>query len=185
MILLRPDCLAFKKPDGEAVLKAANQMTIELLGEAAKFADESIIENAAQGVLHYFKDDLGKASVTTEEFAKALETALCAIGLPARVTEAAGGKPRVIEADLLRLARDSDKGFELSFFPRLRDELRRHLKEEPRLLRFRGLRSCVKLLVGTTRWSARCQNLQDQIVDYLRTCLDAEERLRPCAMIVD
>ncbi len=184
MILLRADCLVFDQPDGEGIPCAANQVTIELTGTAAKFVDETTIENAAHGVLHYFKDDLGQATVTMGEFSKALETALRALGLDARVVDGAPSAPRVIETDLLKMACDSDKGFELVFFQRLRDELHRHLEQAPQVLRFRSLRGCVKHLAGAKRWSPRCQGLNDQIVDYLRTCLGAEQRREGCALVV-
>jgi len=52
------------------------------------------------------------------------------------------------------------------------------------VLRFRGLRDCVKRLAGAKRWSARCNDLNDQIVEYLRTCLSAEPKGSSCALMV-
>jgi hypothetical protein len=85
---------------------------------------------------------------------------------------------------LEELARESGEGCELFFFPRLRDELRQRLQQEPRLLRFSGLRGCVKRLTGARRWSGRCQCLQDQIVEYLRECLSAEPARANLALVV-
>src|SRR6266487_558860 len=93
--------------------------------------------------------------------------------------------PPVREADLRRLACESGKGFELFFFPLLRDEMRRHLRLSPRVLRFRGLRGCVKQLAGARRWSRRCQTMQEQIVLYLRQCLTAEACLAAIVLIVE
>ena len=62
----------------------------------------------------------------------------------------------------------------LFFFPRLRAELQRHLQQTPRMVRFRGLRGCVKQLTGARRWSRRCETLEREIVAYLRECLSAE-----------
>ena len=76
--------------------------------------------------------------------------------------------------DLCRLALESGHGRELVFFPRLRAELQRHLQDERRVVRFRGLRSCVKHLAGARRWNRRCETLESEIVDYLRQCLRAE-----------
>lgn len=183
MILLRRDCLEFEQPDGESVPRPASQVTIELLGPAAKFVDEAAIEHAAHAVLYYFKEDLGRTSVTLGEFCLALESALRAVGLEAKVTNP-DAVPGVAETDLAQLAREADHGFELAFFRRLRDEVRRQLGETPPMLRFRGLRGCVKQLIGAKRWSARCQGLNDHIVDYLRGCLGAEARPEPCALLV-
>jgi hypothetical protein len=74
---------------------------------------------------------------------------------------------------------------ELFFFPKLRDELRQQLRQSPRVLRFRGLRGCVKQLAGARRWSARCEKMQEQVVEYLRGCLTAEPEKSECALVVE
>ena len=81
--------------------------------------------------------------------------------------------------------KESGGGFELLFFPRLRHELRTQLRQSPRVVRFRGLRGCVKQLAGARRWSHRCEKLQDQIVEYLRGCLTAEPEQNECALVVE
>jgi hypothetical protein len=86
---------------------------------------------------------------------------------------------------LCLLARESGQGGELFFFPRLRAELHRHLEQAPRVLRFRGLRGCVKQLTGARRWSQRCRSLEGEIVAYLRQCLRAESALREFALMVE
>ena len=68
MILLRHDCLGFKLSTGEAIPCSAQQMTVELLGEAAHLVDEEVVKNVAEAVLHYFKSELGRTTVTTAEF---------------------------------------------------------------------------------------------------------------------
>jgi hypothetical protein len=52
------------------------------------------------------------------------------------------------------------------------------------VLHFRGLRGCAKQLAGARRWSARCELIQDQIVEYLRGCLTAEPEQNDCALVV-
>jgi hypothetical protein len=91
---------------------------------------------------------------------------------------------RVLRSDLGVLVEQSGEGCELFFFPKLRDEIRSHLSQSPKLVHFRGLRGCVKQLAGAQRWSARCQCLQDQIVDYLRTCFTVEAGRGECALVV-
>jgi hypothetical protein len=185
MILLRPDCLEFKTAAGEAIPCSAQQMTVELLGEAAHLVDEEVVKNAAEAVLHYFKSELGRTTVTTAEFSQALEHVLRGLGFDVQSQASVNTPaPRVVESDLRLLACDSGKGFELIFFSKLREELRLRLGESPQILRFNGLRGCVKQLVGAKRWCLKCQRLNDQIVDYLRTCLSAEFEGRSCALVV-
>jgi hypothetical protein len=189
MILLRRDCLEFKNNNGtgEAVPCSAQQMTVELMGDAAASVDEELVKNAAEAVLHYFKHELGRTTVTTAEFSQALEQVLRGLGFDVQSNAKVSGNapaPRVIDSDLRLLACQSGKGFELIFFNKLREELRLKLTQSPNVLRFNGLRGCVKQLVGAKRWGMRCQRLNDQIVDYLRTCLSAEYAGRSCALVV-
>jgi hypothetical protein len=134
------------------------------------------VEHAAAAVLHYFQNDLEKTSVTIGEFTAALEIALRGMGIQVTCDSSCATAPSALastplHADLRRIAFDSGKEFELGFFTRLRDLMRDHLRRSPGMLKFSGLRSCVKQLAGARRWSPRCQALSDQIVDYLRGCL--------------
>lgn len=184
MILLRPDCLVFETLKGDKIPCAVTEVCIEVMGEGVSCLDKEVIQNAASAVLHYFKEELGRTSVSLAEFSLALEQALAALGLKTKSDEETTSGSRVAEADLLRLAFQSGKGCELFFFPSLREEVRRKLTFDPQVLRFRGLRVCVKQLTGSRRWTRRCQTLNDQIVEYLRTCLEAESGGRSCALVV-
>ena len=177
---------------GESIPCSAEKVTIELMGEAAEYVDQELIKNAAETVLHYFKSDLKCVSVSVTEFATALEKVLRGLGLdvkaadtepePDTAPEAEPAPTQIAEADLAELAFRSARGFELSFFAQLREEFARKLEQEPRVLRFSGLRVCVKHLVGAKRWSGRCERLADQIVDYLRQCL--RQREGTCALLI-
>jgi hypothetical protein len=184
MIQLADDYLVFQLNNGESIPCSAELVSIELMGESASLFDREFVQHAATAVLHYFKQELGRDSVTVGEFSVALERVLRGFGLSANMSESETLIPRMAEADLRRLASDSGKGFELVFFPRLRRELQDQLRQSPQMLRFHGLRGCVKQLIGARRWSARCQILQDQIVEFLRTCLCVENRGAKCGLLV-
>jgi len=184
MIALALDCLVFELANGERIPFSVEMISVELLGNAARQFDLEFVRHAAKAVFHYFKVELGRQAVTAGEFAGALEKVLCGFKQPAPASvprAVAGGE---LESDLRRLAREADDG-ELFFFPRLRDELRQHLQQGPRVLRFRGLRGCVKQLVGARRWTPRCRNLEEHIVQFLRECLSLEARAGECAMVVE
>jgi len=186
MILLRPDCLVFETAAGEHIPCAAKEVTFELVGEAAKWLDAETIENAAAAVLHYFRKERNQESVSVAQFASALEKVFVELGLEVKLSEvpATPSPPAnrpLVDADLRGLAGD---GGELFFFPRLREEVRRRLDGTPRVLRFHGLRDCVKQLTGAKRWGAQCGALSDQIVDYLRTCFSTEKGGAGSALVV-
>jgi hypothetical protein len=193
MILLRPDCLVFKTTDGENIPCSAHDVTVELMGDSTEWLDADMVEHAAGAVLHYFKSEKGQDTVSVAEFSEALERVLRGLGLNVKASNDAQPPvaevesllpPRVVETDLQQLAGEANLGCELVFFPRMRDALRRELDGTPLLLRFRGLRACVKQLAGARRWGPSCQALNDQIVDYLRGCLGAEKPGSTCALIV-
>lgn len=186
MIQLNPDCLLFQMSNGEMIPCSAELVTLELIGDAVDLLDPELVRNASAAVLHYFKDELGRHQVSVMEFSTALEQVLRGFGL--KVTSAGvhttEPKSRVAEADLREIAVASGKGFELFFFTILRDELHKKLEQSPQVVRFLGLRGCVKQIVGARRWSDRCQAMSDQIVDFLRTCLNSDPAHRNCALVV-
>lgn len=168
MIALGSDCLVFRMKSGESVPLSAGMVSVELLGDTATLFDSEFVSHAADAVFYYFKHDLGCQSVTVGEFTLALEKVLRGFKLAEEESKQVG------TADLGKMAIEPGEGFELLFFPKLREELRAQLRDSRKVLQFRGLRRCVKRLAGARRWSPRCQSLNDRIVDYLRNCLSAE-----------
>jgi len=197
MIALANDCLLFKTSTGESIPFSAEMISVELTDGGIGSFDPEFLKHAASAVFHYFKHELGRVTVTVGEFAGALEKVLRGFGLQSEADEQNGEvldpqplmpaplERRVLNSDLRLLACESGKGFELFFFSRLRDELRQKMLLDPEVVHFRGLRSCVKQLTGARRWSARCQTLQDQIVEYLRNCFTSEAVPPHCALLVE
>jgi hypothetical protein len=190
MIQLRTDCLVFETAGG-SIPCSAEQVAVELVGDSADWLDPEVIRNAAAGVLRYFREDLGKLTVTVAEFAEALAQVLRGFGLQVVPDEArpvpAPPKPMaegMIELDLRGLATECGTNFELAFFPRLRDALAAQLEAAPRLLRLVGLRGCVKQLSAARRWCPRCRRLNDHIVTFLRRCLSDQPPSTSCAVVV-
>lgn len=182
MIQLRPDCLIFQTGDGEQIPCSAEAVTLELIGDAAQRIDPEVIRNAAAAVLHYFKHELQRDFVSVSEFVVALDKALRGIGLTIFADQPP--EARVAESDLRVLAANAGKGCELFFFPHLREEVKARLGEGPQILRFNGLRGCVKQLTGARRWCNRCEKLSDQIVEFLRGCWQSESASQSCALLV-
>ena len=184
MIALAENFLVFQLASGENLPFSSEMVSIELMGEAASDFDPEFIQHAAASVFHYFKHDLDRQTVTVGEFAEVLEKVLQGLGLQVQSADTTVTPTAPAEADLKLLARESGEGCELVFYPRLRDALREQLRRSPGVIRFRGLRGCVKHLARARRWSARCESLREQIVEYLRRCLTAEVREARCALVV-
>ncbi len=181
MIALHSNYLLFQLADGESVPCSAEMITVEISGEPCGGLDPEMLHHATASVFHYFKVELQRESVTAGEFSRAIEKVLRHLGYTLR----SGTAPEVSETDLGLLADEAGAGLELFFFPRLRDELRLQLRQSPRVVRFHGLRGCVKQIAGTRRWSSRCERLQDQIVAFLRECLTSDSEKPACALVVE
>jgi hypothetical protein len=186
MIQLHPDCLIFETSSGESIPCSAEVVTIELVGDSK--LDPQVVREAAAAVVYYFRNELGRDNVSVEEFSFALQKILRRLGYTVSAPE--GSDCEQVEmlehlaiANLPELATSSGKGCELFFFQRLRTELRTQLQTAPRIVRFQGLRSCVKQLAGRQRWCPRCQTLNDQIVEYLRECFTSEQA-NDCNLVV-
>jgi len=186
MIALRNDCLVFEMNNGESIPCSPDMIAVEIVGEANSALEPETLRHAAASVFHYFKTELERETVTVGEFSMALEKVLNHLGYVIHAHEPGRGPGEISQTDLARLAGGpGDGSLELFFFPRLRDELRGLLRQSPRVVRFHGLRGCVKRLAGARRWSPRCELLQDQIVEYLRGCFNAETAANECALVVE
>ena len=182
MIALAADCILLRRENGECEPMSSQAISIEVISEGESPFDEEFVKEASAAVLHYFKKEQGRQSITLGEFAEALEKVLTGFALSVEevVKDAAGS---VVEADLQELV-PADVELELTFFSRLRDELRGHLQMAPARVRFYGLRNCVKRLARSRRWTGKCRRLEEQIVGFLRECLVAESADR-CALVVE
>jgi hypothetical protein len=182
MIALASDVLIFDMGDGESAPFSAEMISVELMGSVVNMFDADFVRHASHAVFHYFRNELRRDTVSVSEFAEALEKVLRGFVLPSR------GKPvpeSVLESDLCQLACESGKGCELFFFPRLRQKLQDQLQLAPKVLRFHGLRGCVKQLVGVRRWNSKCEDLKEQIVEYLRQCATIQPLECEFALVVE
>ena len=211
MIQLRSDSLVFEVSGGDKIPCSVEKLTIEVLAESLDDLDPEVIREAAAAVLHYFRDDLGRDSVTLVEFTDALEHVLSGLGYqiaggvvgqapaPAPESQTAATAPtalaagegasedgkRTAECDLVAIAESLGDALELGFFPRLRTELRSLLAAQPHVVRFNGLRRCAKRLARTRKWCPRSLQVSDEIVGFLRDCWGAERPKRECSLMVD
>jgi len=185
MIWLADDCLVFELQNGESVPLSASMLCFETVGKTPLALEPDFIQDVAASVFYYFKHDLERETVSVGEFALAMEKALCERGYAVHTVDVPGPDAVKPGDDLRRLAQESHAGGELMFYTSLREAVRGQLRQSPEVIRFHGLRSCVKQLTGARRWGARCERLRDQILDYLRRCLGADALRRDCSLVVE
>ncbi|MGB0578547.1 MAG: hypothetical protein ACPGVU_02495 [Limisphaerales bacterium] len=189
MIQLHSHSLVFETSDGELIPCDAEEVTIELIGEAVQNLDPNLVRQAATAVLHYFKNDLNQDVVTIREFTYALQQVLQNLGVDVTTDEKEVKKSqlkngKILEADLNDLVEEDGSATELIFFKRLEREFGKLLSQSPRVVRLSGLKRCVKHLIGAQRWSKKCIETSDQIVTFLRECLDQHDSSLDCALLV-
>ena len=185
MILLAPDCLLFQMPSGASVPFSAEMISVELTDGAGGLFEQDFVEHAAASVFHYFKSHLGRKTVSVAEFAAAFEKVLHGLGLKLDAGRVAVRSEDRAAKDLRLLAQEAGAGCELLFFPHLRASVREQAHRSPQLIRFHGLRGCVKQLLGAQRWSPRCEQFRDQIIEFLRRSVSVEAAGDPCALMVE
>ncbi len=185
MILLADNFLLFKMPSGESVPFSADMISVELSDGLGKPFEQDFVEHAAASVFHYFKNDLGRKTVSVAEFASAFESVLNGLGLKLDAGRVAEIRDESAHKDLQQLATHVGDVWELAFFPRLRIAVQAQFQSTPRLVRFHGLRGCVKSLLGAERWSPRCDQFRDQIIEFLRHTLHKETAGDSCALVVE
>ncbi len=181
MIQLHPDCLIFRTSRGELIPCSAESVTFEMIGESSGLIDPETVREAAAAVVHYFKYDLHRDTVSIGEFSEALQRALRCFGFDVTTSSFENGLPS--GTDLREIARAADD-YELVFFQRLREEFLRQAKESEEVVRFWGLRECAKQITGAKRWGHSCECFSEQVVDFLRGCLSIESGVRSRGLIV-
>lgn len=183
MIQLRKDYIQVKAESGDLLPCSAEKVSVELLGEACYQLDPIMVQHAAEAVLHYFRHDMGKENVSVAEFSEALEKALRGMGVSVQSATAPAVDGEVSELDLRTMAEGAEC-MELAFFKNLHEALDNEMANMPRVIRFTGLRASVKSLRGAKRWNLACQQLNDQIIIYLRRCWEEEGSTHKTTLVI-
>jgi len=194
MIALRDDFLLVAQEGGHYIPCSVEHLTFELAGSAANQVDPEWMKQAAAGVLHYFKDELGQSHVTVAEFTTALSKVFQGLGMTAEVTtiappvaepEGALAPPQVVwRGDLQAIAVESGELGELAFQKTLLSQLTMALESSSQTVEFSGLRGCVKMITGRKHWCPECRKWSAWIVDMLRSWMSEKAGHRHVSLVV-
>jgi hypothetical protein len=194
MIALRDDFLLVAQEGGHYIPCSAEHLTFELAGSAANQVDPEWMKQAAAGVLHYFKDELGQSHVTVAEFTTALSKVFQGLGMTAEVTtiappvaepEGPPAPPQVVwRGDLQAIAVESGELGELAFQKALLSQLTMALESSSQTVEFSGLRGCVKMITGRKHWCPECRKWSAWIVDLLRSWMSEKAGHRHVSLVV-
>jgi len=123
------------------------------------------IQEMAEALIYHLRVDLKRDAIGFDELVSALKELAVACGFQTTTIAV----ETIVSADLYVLAQDTGYGFELAFFQSIERAIRDFRAGHARLIRFVGLRACVKMLVGARNWCKKCQRLSDEIVEFIRS----------------
>ena len=193
MIQLKTDCLIFQTNDGEQVPCSAEWVTLELMGEGAQIGRSRSRPARLGGRPALFQARIAAAVCFRGGIRRRVGKGpaqfrperLCRSRSPVQARRRTARAPRSWIAISERWppappGRDSS----CCSFRNCARNCNANWNNRPMCSASRGLRDCVKQLAGTPRWNRRCQNLNDQIVDFLRSCWQTESASQSCALVV-
>jgi len=169
-----------KSHDTDKLLKIEGEIVVELAGKSGPLPDRELITQAISAVVHYIKTDLKIDTIPAEDFSTMLEAVLEGFGFNVKTKVKNGSSKSTPElqtreqkentiVNLQQVAEEVGCGYELFFFDRLRQTVLQSMVKRPRVLYLYGLRDCVKHLVGTRKWTPRCQSLCEEIIHFTRS----------------
>jgi hypothetical protein len=168
MIALKNDLPLLQFEDGRVVVFERDWLVRELHSAAQQAGHQKwwLAGHVAESVTEYLRES-ESALLPAPRLANAVQSVLQVIGY-AEVAEHFQPQPPPVQISLLELAHEAGAGYELAFFDALGRRLRDLLATETRRLELFHLAPCVKKLRARKIWSSECDELQAEIVGFVR-----------------
>lgn len=169
MIAFKDGLPVIQLPNGQAVA-FEREWLVGALARAAQRAGYGkwwLAEHVAESVTCYLRDQHEINVLPLDRLTTAVRSVLQVIGY-GEVGQYFEPGPPQRRLSLLDLAREAGSGYELAFFPRLRQSLVELLAENPAHFEIVDLEPCVRLLRARKVWSRDCDALRAEIVAFTR-----------------
>ncbi len=155
--------------DGQSVAFQREWLLRSLVQAAARagFQKWWLAEHVAESVTAYLALQYEENVITVPQLHAAACSVLQVIGYGEVAPHLELGVPGV-RLSLMELAREAGTGYELLFFARLGRRLRTLLHGGATYFELVGLAPCVKHLRARKSWSRGCNDLQEEIVTFVR-----------------
>lgn len=124
--------------------------------------------HVARALTQYLEEECKATALSIEDVESMISRSLAGIGFEDVAKVAMLSAPRV-NIYLPELA--AQTGYELLFYPRLRQRLHDAIGYQVKGVRLVGIRDCAKMLDSAVRWRRNCSRLREQIVVFSRDCL--------------
>jgi hypothetical protein len=127
---------------------------------------EWLADDVCKGIESYLKHHFPGTVIDMPDLFARIKKTLGQLGLAEFAAQVSEAAPPV-RISLPDLARRAGPGFELLFFELLKQRFRSAADGGARRLICYGLRSCVKQLATSSKWTHRCQRLEGEIMVFL------------------
>jgi hypothetical protein len=165
------DGMPLVKLDGGRVVLFQRDWIVRALAKAAFKAGYQkwwMAEVSADALEFHLIHHLDANAITVPQLAKVIGDLLQVTGYAEVALFFDPGLPGE-QLNLAELAREAGSGYELAFFNRLRDRLQSLIGAGTTEVDLVGLSSCVKQLRARKSWNSGCNDLQEEIVSFVRT----------------
>lgn len=123
---------------------------------------------AVEAAVHHLRTGYPRNTVSVEQMKRLLCDILQVTGYGEIAPHLELGQPGE-RLDLVDLAKEAGAGYELAFFNRLRERLQTLIGSGTTDVDLVGLAPCVKKLRSRKLWTRECDDLQEEIVSFVRT----------------
>lgn len=135
-------------------------------------------EDISKGVERFLTHHYRGTVIGSDELFDRIEKTLSNLGLD-EVADNIDKTPPPVRISLSELARRAGTGYELAFFRLLDEQLRSAASGGANRVECYGLRTCVKRLSSSKKWSRRCDLLESEITQFVDSTKELVTRARP------
>lgn len=143
------------------------RIAIEEAAERAQQEEFAFVEDIYEGVIHYLEHKCALRLLKLEDLYKRIAFMLSRIGYGS-IANALQPIAPPVTISLERAARDAGEGYELAFYKELQNELFNLKDTGATEVYFSHVEECVHILSRTEEWDTRCEDLEANILDWLK-----------------
>jgi len=175
-----PQAMPFIRIGSSSLALCQADWITETLTNAAAGTDVPswMAEDISKGVERFLTNHYRGTVIGSEELFDRIEKTLSNLGLD-DVADNIDKTPPPVRISLSELARRAGSGYELAFFRLLDEQLRSAASGGANRVECHGLKTCVKRLASSKKWSRRCDLLQSEITQFVDATNELVTRARP------
>ncbi|MEM9281425.1 MAG: hypothetical protein AAGA96_06335 [Verrucomicrobiota bacterium] len=175
-----PQAMPFIRIGSASLALCQKDWLTETLTNATRGTDVPawLAEDISNGVERFLANHYPGTVIDSDVLFDKIEKTLSKFGL-SDVADNIDKTPPPVRISLSELARRAGNGYELVFFQLLQEQISSAAAGGVPRVECHGIRSCVKRLSASKKWSKRCDQLKSEITDYLEHARKDAKDQRP------